>query len=81
MLFRPIGQQAFSAALGVLRSRGVSTEDAVANLCLAPTGIGGASLGKCDVEPYHQAYGQLLSSLGRGIVPPHGRRAAEVAKI
>ena len=41
VLFRPIGQQAFSAALGVLRSRGVSTEDAVANLCLAPTELAG----------------------------------------
>ena len=36
VLFRPIGQQAFSGALGVLRSRGISTEDAVANLSLAP---------------------------------------------
>ena len=32
LLFRPIGQQAFSGALGVLRSRDVSTEVAVANL-------------------------------------------------
>ena len=36
VLFRPIGQQAFSGALGVLRSRKISTEEAVANLCLAP---------------------------------------------
>ena len=36
LLFRPIGQQAFSGALGVLRSRDVSTEVAVANLCQVP---------------------------------------------
>lgn len=36
VLFRPIGQQAFSGALGVLRSRGIPTEDAIAHLCLAP---------------------------------------------
>lgn len=36
VLFRPIGQQAFSGALGVLRARGISTEDAIAHLCLAP---------------------------------------------
>ncbi len=36
VLFRPIGQQAFSGALGVLRSRDVSTEDAVGSLCQVP---------------------------------------------
>ena len=36
VLFRPIGQQAFSGALGVLRSRDIPTEDAVAHLCKAP---------------------------------------------
>ena len=37
VLFRPIGQQAFSGAVGVLRSRDVSTEDAVASLCQLPS--------------------------------------------
>ena len=36
VLFRPIGQQAFAGAVGVLRSRAMSTEDAVSHLCLAP---------------------------------------------
>ena len=36
VLFRPIGQQSFSGAVGVLRSRDVPTEEAVASLCQVP---------------------------------------------
>ena len=39
ILFRPIGLQAFSGALGVLRSRGVENERAVRSLCRLPTKI------------------------------------------
>jgi len=36
VLFRPIGQQAFSDALGVLRSRQIPTETAIRYLCSVP---------------------------------------------
>ncbi len=39
MLFRPVGLQAFSGALGVLRVRGVDTDLAVRSLCRLPTEI------------------------------------------
>ena len=39
ILFRPVGLQAFSGALGVLKQRGVDTERAVKGLCGLPTEI------------------------------------------
>ena len=36
MLFRPIGQQTFAGALGLLKSRGIATDRAIAHLCQAP---------------------------------------------
>ena len=39
ILFRPIGLQAFSGALGVLKERGVETEHAIKSLCQLPTEI------------------------------------------
>lgn len=36
ILFRPVGQQAFAGALGVLRSRQVEMEQAIAHLCDLP---------------------------------------------
>lgn len=39
LLFRPIGLQAYSGALGVLRIRGVKNERAVRSLCQLPTEI------------------------------------------
>ena len=39
ILFRPVGLQAFSGALGVLRGRGIDNERAVRSLCQLPTEI------------------------------------------
>ena len=39
ILFRPIGLQAFAGALGLLRNRGVDTEEAVRSLCQLPMEI------------------------------------------
>ena len=39
ILFRPVGLQAFSGALGVLRMRGIDTERAVRSLCRLPVEI------------------------------------------
>ena len=39
ILFRPVGLQAFSGALGVLKQRGVDTEHAIKSLCRLPTEI------------------------------------------
>ena len=39
ILFRPIGLQAFSGALGVLRTRGIGNERAIGSLCRLPTEI------------------------------------------
>ena len=39
ILFRPVGLQAFSGALGVLKQRGVETERAIKSLCRLPTEI------------------------------------------
>ena len=39
ILFRPVGLQAFSGALGVLRSRGIDTARGVRNLCTLPRQI------------------------------------------
>ena len=39
ILFRPIGLQAFSGAIGLLRTRGVENERAVRSLCQLPTEI------------------------------------------
>ena len=39
ILFRPVGLQAFSGSLGVLKHRGVNTEQAIQSLCQLPTEI------------------------------------------
>ena len=39
ILFRPIGLQAFAGALGMMRSRGISTDQAVKGLCRVPKDI------------------------------------------
>ena len=39
ILFRPVGLQAFSGSLGVLKHRGVDTEQAIQSLCRLPTEI------------------------------------------
>ena len=39
ILFRPVGLQAFAGALGLLRSRGVDNEPAIATLCQLPPEI------------------------------------------
>ena len=41
VLFRPVGQQAFAGALGVLRKRNVEMERAISNLCDLPMDLAG----------------------------------------
>jgi DNA sulfur modification protein DndB len=39
VLFRPVGQQAFAGALGVLRKKGIEVEHAISHLCALPMSL------------------------------------------
>ena len=66
ILFRPIGLQAFSGALGVLRTRGVETEHAIRSLCQVPTEI--------SDPPWEHV---LWNPATRSIMPTQNRTVAE----